>query len=156
MSIVPRMIVWWFAALAWAAEIFYLSTPTFRGSFSQSLLIQLLDSLHLSVSPDILDVLDSMLRKFAHLTEYAIFGLLLYGSFGRKDGFRWRPRLASWCLVVASAYSLSDELHQVFSSGRHASLIDCAIDTTGSAVAMAMVYGCSRLSTAMNSKGFAP
>ena len=152
---VPRMSFWWLAPLAWAAEIFYLSTPTFSGSFSQSLLTQLLDSLHLSVSPDVLDILDSMLRKFAHLTEYAIFGLLLYRSFGRKDGFRWRPRLASWCVLAASAYSLTDELHQVFSPGRHASLIDCGIDTTGAAIAMVLVYGCSRLSAAINRSGFA-
>jgi VanZ family protein len=135
MSMVPRMMFWWLATLAWAAEIFYLSTPTFSGSFSQSLLAQLLDSLHLSVSPHILDVFDSILRKFAHVTEYAIFDFFLYGSFGRKDGFHWRPRLASWCVVAASAYSLTDELHQVFSPGRHASLIDCGIDTTGAAIA---------------------
>ena len=72
-----------------------------------------------------------------------------------SDGFRWRPRQASWCVVVASAYSLTDELHQVFSPGRHASLIDCGIDTTGAAIAMVLVYGCSRLSAAINSKGFA-
>jgi len=151
----PRMIFWWLATLAWAAEIFYLSTPTFSGSFSQSLLTQLLDSLHLSVSPDILDVLDSMLRKFAHLTEYAIFGLLLYGSFGQKDGFRWRPRQASWCVVVACAYSLTDELHQVFSPGRHASLIDCGIDTTGAAIAMLLVYGGSRFCAVISKRRFA-
>jgi VanZ family protein len=152
---VPRMSFWWLATLAWAAEIFYLSTPTFSGSFSQSLLTQLLDSLHLSVSPDVLDILDSMLRKFAHLTEYAIFGLLLYRSFGRKDGFRWRPRLASWCVLAASAYSLTDELHQVFSPGRHASLIDCGIDTTGAAIAMLLVYGGSRFCAVISRRRFA-
>lgn len=151
---VPRMIVWWLATLAWAAEIFYLSTPTFKGSLSQSLLTQLLNSLQLSVAPDTLDILDSIVRKLAHLTEYAIFGLLLYGCFGRKDRFRWRPRLASWCVVAASAYSLTDELHQVFSPGRHASLIDCGIDTTGAAIAMLLVYGGSRFSAAISSKGF--
>ena len=141
----PRMLFWWLVTLAWAAEIFYLSTPTFSGSFSQSLLTQFLDSLHLSVSPDILDLLDSMLRKFAHLTEYAIFGLLLYGSVGGQDGYRWRPRLAYWCVMVASAYSLTDELHQVFSPGRHLSLIDRAIDASGAAIAMLLVYGSSRV-----------
>ena len=154
MIVVPRMIVWWLTTLAWAAEIFYLSTPTFKGSLSQSLLTQLLNSLHLSVAPDTLDVLDSILRKLAHLTEYTIFGLLLYGCFGRKDRFRWRPRLASWCVVAASAYSLTDELHQVFSPGRHASLIDCGIDTTGAAIAMVLVYGSSRFSAPVSSKGF--
>lgn len=152
---VPRLIVWWLATLAWAAEIFYLSTPTFRGSLSESILAQILDSLHLSVSLGTLEVLDSLLRKLAYLTEYSIFALLLYGCFGGRDGFRWRPRLASWCVMVASAYSLTDELHQVFSPGRHASLIDCGIDTSGAAIAMLLVYGASRVSAAISSKGFA-
>ena len=149
------MILWWLMTLAWAGEIFYLSTPTFSGSFSQSFLTQVLDGLHLSVSPDTLDLLDSILRKLAHLTEYAILGLLLYGCLGRKDGFRWRPRLASWCVVAASAYALTDELHQVFSPGRHPSLIDCGIDAIGAAIAMMLVYGGSKFSAAIGRRGFA-
>jgi hypothetical protein len=84
---VPRMTFWWLATLAWAAKIFYLSTPTFSGSFSQSYLAQLLDSLHLSVPPDILDVFDSIHRKFAHLTEYAIFGFSSMGALGGSMAF---------------------------------------------------------------------
>src|ERR1700730_8438021 len=99
--------LWWLITFAWAAEIFYLSTPTFGGSFTQSLLAQMLDSLHLSISLDALDLLNGFLRKFAHLAEYAIFSGLLYGSFGGQDGFRWRPRLAYWCVVAAAAYSLT-------------------------------------------------
>ncbi len=145
--------LWWLTTLAWAVEIFYLSTPSFGGTLSRSLLAQMLDSLHLSVSPNTLYVLDSMLRKLAHLTEYSIFALLLYGCFASRDGFYWRPRLASWCVTVASAYSLTDEFHQLFSPGRHASLIDCAIDTIGAAIAMLMVYGGSRFSAATSSQG---
>ena len=149
---VLRIVSWWLVTLAWAAEIFYLSTSTFSGGFSQTLLAQLLDSLHLSVSPDTLDVLDTIVRKFAHLTEYAILALLLYGCFGGKDGFRWQLRVASWCVVAAAAYSLTDELHQVFSPGRHPSLIDCGIDTIGAAIAMLLVYGGSRISAVISSK----
>jgi hypothetical protein len=50
------------------------ATPAFSGGFSQSLLAQPLEILHVSVLPNTLDVLDSILRKFAHLIEYAIFG----------------------------------------------------------------------------------
>ena len=149
------MFFWWLMTLAWAAEIFYLSTSTFSGGFSQSLLAQLLTTLHLNVSLETLDLLDSIFRKLAHLTEYAIFGLLLYGCFSHKDRFRWRPRLASWCLVAASAYALTDELHQVFSPGRHPSLTDCAIDAGGAAIAMLLVYGSSRFSSAISRRGFA-
>jgi VanZ family protein len=151
---VPR-VLWWLTSIAWAAEIFYLSTPAFGGSLTQSLLAQMLDSLHLCISSDVFDLLDTLFRKLAHLTEYAIFSLLLYVSLVGQDRFRWRPRLAYWCVVTASAYSLTDELHQVFSPGRHASLIDCGIDTSGAAIAMLLVYGSSRISATFGSKGFA-
>jgi VanZ family protein len=142
--VISHMSFWWLMTLAWTAEIFYLSTPTFRDSLSQSLLTQLFGSLHLNVSPDTIDVFDSILRKLAHLIEYSIFVLLFYGCFHQKDRFRWRPRLASWCVVAASVYALTDELHQVFSPGRHPSLIDCAIDASGAAMAMLLVYTSSR------------
>jgi VanZ family protein len=146
------MIIWWLTTLAWVAEILYLSTPTFKGSLSESLLVQIVDSLYLSVSWGTLEVLDSLLRKIAHLTEYGIFALLLYRCFAGRDGFRWRPHLAYWCVVAACAYSLTDELHQVFSPGRHASLIDSGIDTTGAAMAMLLVYGSSWVSAAIRNK----
>ena len=152
---VPRKMVWWLTTLAWAVEIFYLSTPTFRGSLSHTLLTQMLERLHLSIAPDTVDVFDSILRKLAHLTEYSIFGLLLYGCFSGSKRFVWRPRVAFWCMLAASAYSVTDELHQVFSPGRHARLIDCGIDTTGAAIAMLLVYGSSRFSAASSSKDFA-
>jgi VanZ family protein len=143
-----RTALCWLVTVAWAAEIFYLSTPTFGEDFSVSLLAQILNTFHLGVPPETLDVLDSVLRKLAHLAEYAILSLLLYGAFAGRDGFRWQPPLAYWSLVVAVVYSLTDELHQILSPGRHASLIDCGIDSIGAAIAMLLVYGGSRLSEA--------
>jgi VanZ family protein len=44
-----------------------------------------------------------------------------------------------WCVFIAAAYSLTDEFHQMFVPGRHASLMDCGVDTTGAAIAVAIV-----------------
>jgi VanZ family protein len=152
---VPRLVVWWLVTLVWAAEIFYLSTATFGGSLSQSLLTQILATFHLSVSPYALDILDTSLRKSAHLIEYVVFSLLLYGSFGGRNRFRWRPRLACCCVLAAAAYALTDEFHRVFVPGRHASLIDWGIDATGAAIGMLLVYGGSRFSEAKRKKEMA-
>ena len=59
---------------------------------------------------------DLVLRKLAHLTEYAILGALL------------RPLLS---LALAALYAASDEVHQHFVEGRHAAPLDVAIDTVG-------------------------
>ncbi len=68
-----------------------------------------------------LGVWDTILRKGAHMTEYAILALLLVRAVGREA-----PALA-----LGVVYAASDELHQSFVRGRHASPVDVAIDSVG-------------------------
>lgn len=137
----PLRILWWAITLAWAALIFYLSTQTFTPAFSQALLARTLDWLHLHVSQGTFDFLhDYLLRKLAHLIEYAMFALLLYGVPGDQRQMLWRPRRAIACILLAAAYSLTDEYHQSYIPGRHASLLDCAFDTVGASLAMLALY----------------
>jgi VanZ family protein len=74
-------------------------------------------------------VWDTILRKGAHMSEYAILGLLLLRALGRQ-----LPALA-----VGIAYAISDELHQHFVRGRHASPVDVLIDTAGLAIGIFLV-----------------
>ena len=64
---------------------------------------------------------DLVLRKLAHLTEYAILGALLLRALAR-------PGLA---ILVGGLYAASDEFHQHFVRGRHAAWYDVVIDTVG-------------------------
>ena len=126
--------------MAWAGLIFYLSTATFGGSFSASLLGEILRFLHLSVSRQTFDTLHFLIRKTAHLTEYAIFAMLLYGSREDERPFDWRPRRALGCALIAAGYSLTDEFHQLFVPGRGASLADCGIDAMGGSLGVLLFY----------------
>ena len=140
-----RLLAWRLLTLVWAAHIFFLSTEGFGGEQTRSMLAELLYFLHLRVSADVLEMLHTTLRKLAHLTEYAVFAFLLYRSMGGLGDVRKQRRLVTWCIVVAAAYSLTDEFHQSFVRGRNASLIDCGIDTTGAVIAMLVLYGLSEL-----------
>jgi VanZ family protein len=64
---------------------------------------------------------DTVLRKCAHLAEYTILGALLLRAIGHE-----LP-----ALLLGIAYAASDELHQHFVTGRHASPVDVAIDAFG-------------------------
>ena len=66
---------------------------------------------------------DLVLRKIAHLTEYAILGALLVRAVGRP----W-PAIV---IVIGALYAVSDEFHQHFVRGRHAAWYDVVIDTVG-------------------------
>jgi VanZ family protein len=120
--------------------IFYLSTSKFAPAFSQRLVAEALTVLHVSFRSRTVHVLDALLRKSAHLIEYGILAVLLYGSLANGSTFGWRLRRALWCVFIAGAYSLTDEFHQMFVPGRHASLMDCGVDAAGAAIAVAIVY----------------
>ena len=64
---------------------------------------------------------DLVLRKLAHATEYAILGALLLRALGRE-----LP-----AFLAGVAYAVTDEVHQHFVEGRHASPIDVGLDGIG-------------------------
>jgi VanZ family protein len=63
---------------------------------------------------------DLVLRKLGHVVEYAVLGALLARAV---------PELAAQWLGIA--YAIGDEVHQHFVAGRHAALLDVAIDSAG-------------------------
>jgi VanZ family protein len=71
-------------------------------------------------------------RKLVHFAEYALLTVLWWRVFARGS----EPgRSAVAALVVASLYALTDEYHQSFVEGRHASPLDWGIDTAGASLA---------------------
>src|SRR5215210_7280419 len=64
---------------------------------------------------------DLVLRKLAHSMEYAVLAFLLVRALLSEA-----PALAAGLL-----YAASDELHQAFVRGRHASAVDVGIDAIG-------------------------
>jgi VanZ family protein len=69
---------------------------------------------------------DEVLRKGAHLTEYAVLGMLLMRALGS----------ALPAFVIGVAYAITDEIHQHFVHGRHASPFDVAFDACGVALGL--------------------
>ena len=101
-----RLLTVWLPVVAWGAVIFTLSSIP-----------------NLSTG---LGTWDTILRKGAHLTEYAVLGGLLYRALSRE----------TLALAAGIAYAATDELHQYFVRGRHASPVDVAIDAVGVSVGM--------------------
>ena len=99
-----RALSLWLPVVVWAAVIFtFSSIPSLSTG---------------------LGTWDTLLRKAAHMTEYAILGALLLRALSRE-----LPALA-----IGIAYAITDEIHQHFVEGRHASPLDVALDSVGVAV----------------------
>lgn len=75
---------------------------------------------------------------YGHLGEYAVLGALLLIAI-RRTWPAWRLQAAAVALGVASAYGVTDELHQFLSPGRVPDRADWAADTLGAAVGIAVV-----------------
>jgi hypothetical protein len=84
--------------------IFHFSGQSFTNAFSQGLLGRVLHFLYLKVLAGTFGFLQAMVRKLAHLSEYAIFTLLLHGVPGEQSQLsRWPRRALSaswWPLVI--------------------------------------------------------
>jgi VanZ family protein len=106
---VTRAFAAWAPVVLWAALIFALSSVPHLGTG--------------------LGGWDLLLRKLAHMTEYAILGLLLLRATGRE----------AVAVALGAAYALTDEIHQAFVPGRHGAVYDVLIDTAGVLIGVYLV-----------------
>jgi VanZ family protein len=103
----------WLPVLAWAGLIFAFSSIPSLGTD--------------------LGTWDLVLRKLAHLAEYAVLGALLYRAVGNLG--------VSFALGLL--YAVGDEIHQTFVSGRHGSPVDVGIDAAGVLLGLAAWHALS-------------
>jgi VanZ family protein len=100
----------WVPVVLWAGVIFVLSSVPNLGTD--------------------LGVWDTVLRKCAHAAEYAVLALLLYRALGRE-----LP-----AFLIGFAYAITDEIHQAFVHGRHASPFDVSMDAAGLCLGLLLLH----------------
>lgn len=86
-----------------------------------------------------LDLADLILRKMAHVTEYAILTALVYRALRRRRvGFPVGP-LFGWSGLYSVVFAFTDEFHQRFVPTRSGTLRDVVIDTAGVLLALVIL-----------------
>ncbi|MGA0407013.1 MAG: VanZ family protein [Limisphaerales bacterium] len=128
--------------LAWMGIIFLFSTDSFSGSRTSRLIGPLLHWLFPGSDAAFLDSLHFAIRKFGHLSEYAILAGLWYRSLG---GGLFKPQWPSRkrALVAGTIcllFAMSDEWHQTMTHHRTGHLTDVALDTLGAWVTLACLH----------------
>jgi VanZ family protein len=109
----------WLPVVIWAAIIFLFSSrPTRRASeiFWQ----------------------DFIVKKSAHVVEYAIFATLLFRAI-KSSGVK-RTNAGLFALLIAVLYGGSDEFHQGFTPGREPTVRDVIFDTIGASFAIYYIW----------------
>ncbi len=108
---IKKILKYWLPVVVWAAFIFYLSNqPGLKSGLAWPY--------------------DFILRKTAHIVEFAILFLLLLRALEKGHNLATKKALA-WAFVLTIFYAASDEYHQSFVVQRVASLTDVVIDSLG-------------------------
>jgi len=88
-------------------------------------------------------------RKCAHLTAYAVLGILVWRALRkpvRKDERPWRWADAGFAVLFVAVYAASDEIHQLFVPHREGRITDVMIDTAGAVIGLFLLWLVGRVS----------
>ncbi len=122
----------WIILACWLRFIFGASSDAMSGEHTSHFLFPLLRWLFPGISTPTMESIHFVVRKGAHVTEYAILYLLSWRAFrGRDTAGRWNWRTATVALLFVALFAASDEFHQSFIPSREASIRDVLIDVAG-------------------------
>lgn len=120
--------------LVWMIVVFLFSAQKGADSSntSQSFtaeIIRIFLGKSIDVNSSIIQGIETIIRKLAHYTIYAIGGFLIMNYAYTTEKTDKQKILYS--ITFGACYAISDELHQFFVPERSAKLLDVGIDTLG-------------------------
>lgn len=121
--------------IIWMIFIFIMSNTNGNDSSSQSNFFANIILQFINIDKETLTFL---IRKVAHMSEYAILALFTYYAL-IKIAFNKRI-IFQITFLISFLYACSDELHQLFISGRSGQFTDVLIDSTGCLIMLLFLY----------------
>ncbi len=119
----------WLPVGAWAATIWLFSGEIFGGEGTGLVLLPLLRALLPGASPATLVMAHGVVRKLAHVTEFAILAGLLVRALRQPE--RSRLRILAGAVALGLVWAVIDEIHQTRVPGRVGSPVDVGFDGLG-------------------------
>ena len=137
----------WVLAVAVGIFLFSSQTGEESGAVSKGLMETLFSFLRLDGKEK--EILHHLIRKGAHMAEYAVLGASLCVLFfylsdiGIRKGAS-RLGMMGCALAFSVVFAVTDEIHQAFVPGRGPAVKDVLIDTVGAAIGIALIYAVYR------------
>lgn len=134
---------YWLPVVVWSVVIYSASGDKKSVHHSSRIIEPIVRWLIPDISDEAVRTTVLLVRKTAHVTEYAIFALLLWRGFRNTSwreaaGWPWRCAVAAWGAAVG--FAITDEWHQVFVPGRQGSGWDVMIDSLGAAAGLGVLW----------------
>ncbi len=128
--------------ILWMIIIFLLSnqkaqdSKQLSNSFITKTIIKIYEAKHGEITEEkkieIKENYSFIVRKAAHFTIYLVLGLLVsLVLIGKNLNIK---QIIIYGVLICMAYAITDEIHQIFVSGRSGEIRDIIVDTCGSTV----------------------
>lgn len=130
------------------AIIFSASTGAMASSETSRIIGPILNWLFPDMSPGTVYICISLIRKTAHIVEYAILSILVWRALRKPawtDKRPWQHSTAFKAFAIATFYAFTDEFHQAFVPSREGTLRDVGYDTGGVVIGLLLIWLCGRL-----------
>lgn len=121
--------------IIWMIVIFVMSNTNGNDSSSQSNFFANIILQFININRE---TLTFIIRKAAHMSEYAILALLTYYAL-TKIAFN-KKIIFQITFSISFLYACSDEFHQLFISGRSGQFTDVLIDSAGCLIMLLFSY----------------
>ena len=127
-----NVVLRWLLVLFWMGLMFYLSHQAAgeSDSLSSDLTEIIIENIERFTSTRVdIDLFHHLVRKNAHFFAYFILSLLTLSAlkWSGFTGYKW----IGTALLICVLYAVSDEVHQLFISGRSGEFKDVLIDSGG-------------------------
>ncbi|MEP6809309.1 MAG: VanZ family protein [Chthoniobacterales bacterium] len=129
--------------ILWLSLIFAASTDMMSAEHTSRIIAPFLHWLVSDIAPATIALVQLLVRKGAHVTEYAVLGALMARAFRyglKKTGTHFVFLVWLLCAVWAAL----DEFHQTFVASRTGSPIDVMIDAAGALLGVGVYWLSSR------------
>ncbi len=124
-----KKILKWIIFIFWLLLIFFFSHQSNSGDTTHIIISNIIPIIKNS---NTIDIINYIIRKSAHLTEYFILVLLTISLL--KEYSKKERKIIIISVIFCFIYACGDEFHQSFIIGRTSKFTDVIIDTTGSLI----------------------
>ncbi len=135
----------WIGLLRWIPTIFMLwfvfamshAPAEVSSQMSGSLVSKILEILQ--IPPDSIPYAELLVRKLAHITEYAVLAMTICYGFCGFETIHWK-RAVVVSVGICFFYAITDEFHQLYVVGRSGQWQDVLIDTIGAILGVLVFF----------------
>jgi len=132
-----RFLKYWVPFLLWLGVMFFNSTDLMSAEHTSRFITPFLLWLNPGMAPKTVWIILVVVRKCAHVIEYAVLAVLLWRALRSGSGPHMKMSLSFGAVLLGCAlFAASDEFHQSFVKSRTPSVRDVLLDVAGAFVGL--------------------